>query len=247
MIIKPYSTLAAETFAAADFPALKHFWACKDGAVANLGLLLDVAGDADITANGALTASGNGIVLPAAAHTATGLTDPGGAACLFMVCGTWGATGTISYGSTSSAGFSVGTQAAGAKFIDGETSQTRTTDVSVNAQTASAAFTRVAAISSTGGVMQQGRMFEVNSTTLDANIATQIVDFTDATPLASITSLTAAITGVASSHTVFGMAFFKFAGALPPIDVIQAAAAWCDYQWRNNANVTMYPGFKGIA
>ena len=244
MIIKPYSDIAAEAFVAADFPALKHFWACKQGAVANQGLLLDVAGAADITANGALTASGNGIVLPAATHAVTGLTAPEGAACLFMVCGTWGATGTIAYGSSISSGFSVGTQAAGAKFIDETSGQTRTT---LGVQTASDAFTRVAAISSTGGVMQQGRMFQVNSTTLDADIATQVIDFTDATPLTSIATVAASITGVGSSHTVFGMAFFKFAGALPPIDVIQAAAAWCDYQWRNNTNVTMYPGFKGLA
>ena len=245
MIIKPSSEIAAEAFNAADFPALKHFWPCKQGAVASAGLLLDVAGSADAIANGGMPASGNGVVVPNAAHsTVISLTDPAGAACLLITCGTWGATGSLAYGSGATAGITTGTQAAGAKFIDGASGQTRTTS---GVQTASAAFTRVAAISSSGGVMQQGRMFEVNGTTLDADMATQVVAFTDLTPLTSITTIVSAITGVGSSHTLFGMAFFKFAGELPPIEVIQAAAAWCDYQWRNNTNVTMYPGFKGLA
>jgi hypothetical protein len=86
--------------------------------------------------------------------------------------------------------------------------------------------------------------FETNSSALEAN------PYANVTARGATGSIAAVgdIVGIPTANaTLNGIAFFKFAGALPPQEQIMAAAAWCDYQWRNNANICMYPGFKGLA
>lgn len=241
MIIKPYSDIAAETFVAADFPALQHFWACKDGTIAASGTVTDHVGGANLFISAGAAASGNGLVLPVAAHAAAvALTAPGASPCLLIACGTWGASGGLAYGQAGGAGqISVGTQAAGAAVFDGTTTKSTS-----GTQTASQAFTRATFIAAAGGVLTTSTMFEVNSSTLD--VYTNTADLTAATAITTVDAIEQAITIVGATATIFGIAFFKFT-TLPPSDVIQAAAAWCDYQWRNSSNVTMYPGFKGLA
>lgn len=243
MIIKPYSDIAAETFVAADFPALKHFWACKDGTITAGGTVMDHVAGANLTIAAGAAASGNGLVLPVAAHAATSaLTAPDSSPCLLIACGTWGGTGGLSYGLvTGNGGLSVGTPAAGAITFDGTNSITTS-----GTQTASQAFTRASFISASGGALVTTTMFEVNSSTLDVFTNTATLSAASPGALTAIYAVNQSVSIVGSAHTIFGVAFFKFT-TQPPNDVIQAAAAWCDYQWRNSSNVTMYPGFKGIA
>lgn len=250
MIIKPYSDLAAETFVAADFPALAHFWHCKQPTAVLLDDVVDVVSGADL-ADAVASVSGNGISIGVgAAVTAAALTPPGTSSCLLIACGTWGATTSgLVYGATSATGgLTVGNANAGAKLFDGTTTKTCTVNddgVTAATQTASAAFTRWATIRSVASVPTELMGGETNSSTLD--VYTNIVDLTAATAITDVADVADVITVVTAAVTLYGLAFFKFAGDLPPKEVIQAAVAWCDYQWRNNSNITMYPGFKGLA
>lgn len=239
MIIKPYSDIASETFSASNFPALKHFWACKQGAVTST--ITDLVAGSNLV-SGALAASGNGIVIPTGANASSAaLTAPATSACLLIACATWGATGGLSYGLAAGTGsISVGTQAAGSAIFDGTTTKNTT-----GTQTASLPFTRVTTINTSAGALATATMFETNATTLD--VYTNTVDLTAATAITTISAIEPNVSVLGSQITLFGLAFFKFANGLPPQEVIQAAAAWCDYQWRNNSNITMYPGFKGLA
>jgi hypothetical protein len=242
MIIKPYSEISAEAFNAADFPALKHFWHCKQPTAILLDDVVDVVGGADL-ADTVASVSGNGISIGVgAAVTAVALTAPGTSSCLLISCGTWGATTSgLIYGATSATGgMSIGNASAGAKLFDGTTTKTTT-----GTQTASDDFTRWTTVRSVSGVPTELMMGETNSSTLD--VYTNIVDLTATTAITDVADVADAITIVTSAVTLYGLAFFKFAGDLPPKEVIQAAVAWCDYQWRNNANICMYPGFKGLA
>lgn len=250
MIIKPYSVIAAETFVAADYPALKHFWACKQPTATLLDDVVDVVGGADLS-NAVASASGNGISIGVgAAATAAALTPPGTSSCLLIACGTWGATTSgLVYGATSATGgLTVGNANAGAKLFDGTTTKTCTVngDGSTAAtQTASASFSRWTTIRSESGIPTELMMGETNSSALD--VYTNIASLTAATAIENVADVSDVITVVTAAVTLYGLAFFKFAGDLPPKEVIQAAVAWCDYQWRNNTNPCMYPGFKGLA
>lgn len=249
MIIKPYSDIAAETFVAADFPALKHFWACKD---ASPTLIADLVGTADVTpdaANGAPVTAGNGITIYQGTHTAaSALTAPGTGSCIWIACGTWGGTNNgLAYGSmTATGGISCGTVSTAARVYDGTT--TKTCAGGATAVQTAGAYTRVNTIRSVAGVPTEAMTFEVSSAdgyTLDTYDA--VADLTAVTAITNIAAVEQQLTSATSEFTLYGAAFFKFAGALPPKEKIMAMAAWCDYQWRNSSNVCMYPGFKGLS
>lgn len=243
MIIKPYSTLATETFDAADYPALKHFWSAKGGAVAAGGTLPDDVGSADITLTSGATVSGNGLVVPTGSYIpVASLTAPGSSACILIVCADWGATtsGFLYGNQLATGGINVGNGSAGGLIYDGTTTKNTT-----GTQSASAAFTRVLTLRPAAGVLNEAMMFEVNSSTLD--VYTNTADLTAATAITAINTIDTSIKVPTADITLYGAAFFKFTGELPAKEVIQAAAAWLDYQWRNSDNVCMYPGFKGRA
>lgn len=244
MIIQPYST--AETFDATDYPALKHFWHCKQDALpvgsSAASYVTDVAGGASFLVSAGAAKSGNGLVIPASSTYTTllaNLIPPENKPCILIACADWGATtaGMI-YGSTSATGgLNVGNASSGARVFDGTN-----TAIALGTQTPSASFTRVATVDAT-----QIMMLEVNASTLD--VYTNVLALASATP-GAITAVNAVANQVGfptADVTLYGAAFFKFDSVLPPKEVIQAAAAWLDYQWRNNSEVTMYPGFKGLA
>lgn len=250
MIIKPYDTIAAEAFNADDFPAIKHFWACKQGAVAVGGKITDIIAGADLTIPGGAAVSGNGLVVANANYAATAaLTAPGTESCLLLACATWGGTTSgIVYGSISATGgISTGNVSAGAKLFDGTTTKTCTVnDDGVTASTHTAGtYTRATMLSSVAGVPTQLMGTETNLSALD--VYTNISDLTAATAITDVADVSQNINVTTAGITLYGLAFFKFAGALPPKEVIQAAAAWCHYHWINDSDVTMYPGFKGLA
>lgn len=244
MIVKPYSEIAAEAFNAADFPALKHFWHCKQPGAILSDNILDIVGGAHIEAAvGAGGVVGNGLNAGGTTYTPSAtLTPPGTASCLLIACAAWGITTSgFVYGSTSATGgMNTGNASAGAKLFDGTTTKTTT-----GTQTASDDFTRWATVRSVSGVPTELMMGETDASTLD--VYTNVIDLTAATAITDVPAVAQSIGMPTAGITLYGAAFFKFAGALPPKEVIQAMAAWCDYQWRNNANICMYPGFKGLA
>mgnify|MGYP001570046879 CR=1 FL=1 len=249
MIVHPYSE--ASLFAvggkcevtAANFPSLKHFWTCKGGTIAAGGNLLDHIGLAHATISAGATASGNGLILPTGSFPVdVALTAPGTSSCLLIACGTWGVTtnGFVYGNGSATGGVSVGHASGGAITYDGTTSKACS-----GTQTGSAAFTRATSIRSVAGVLTESMMMETNATTLD--VYTNVADLTAVTAITNIPAVAQQIVLTSASATLFGMAFFKFSGELPPKEFIQSAVAWLDFYWRSSSKIIMYPGFKGMA
>lgn len=244
MITKSYSDIAAEEFNAADYPALKHFWPCKQPAsdfslTPPFGTLLDIVGNANAGMLSGASGTGMSVTMPfnAAQSVPNGLTAPGGKSCLLIATGDWGGTTAGFILGDTTMGISVGNGSVGGKVWDGANAEN-----CIGSQTPSASTTRVMRITGDGTTFSQLMSFEASSSgTLDT--------YGDVLTSSLVTSLPALSPGVyanTSFSPLYGMAFFVFSGPLPPKEVCMAAAAWLDYQWRHNPNPVMYPGFKGL-
>lgn len=246
MIIKPYTTIATESFVAADYPALAHFFPCTSTTASNA--LTDIIGglvvnDASNTAN--TVNADNTVTLGAAkAVISSGtVTSPGAKSVLVMMAGIPSATnnaarfGVVTNGTNK--GFSLPATAAGAKYCDGSNITTGIFVGTDNDNTVgdAAKFETNAAIFIPGnadGVINY--QYDTTGGTWAANHTTPI----SMAASTGITTIEQAVSFGPSLRPAF-IAVWYF--TTPPTD-IKAAILWMTEQARLGTKVP-YPGWKG--
>lgn len=126
MIIKPYSSIANETFSASDYPALAHYFPCTSATAANA--MTDIAGGLVINdgSNTANTINADYTVTLGTTKSVISsgaVASPGTKAVVIMMAGIPAATSnSCRFGVTTNGtnkGFTLPATAAGAKYCDG--------------------------------------------------------------------------------------------------------------------------------
>lgn len=235
MIIKPYSTIAANIFSATDYPACKVFLKMNDAA--GTSLTESVSGST-ITAAAAFTSVTNGIRYSASGSGAVALPAAvpiGTKSALLMVVSNHSGFSVISAG-TASAGYMklAGSTGGGVLVSDG------TNTATLAALTEGSILGH--AVSVTPGTSNEGTSYECSlaAYTAPTTASAAAGDLASAPSITHFQSIASAIGNI----DVYGIALFVFDNGIPAD--VKPAIAWMTAQWQAGVKA-IYPGWKGKA